>query len=123
MIIDCDSSQIEARTLAWLAEQDDLVEAFQNGEDVYKKMAAAIYNKEEDAVSKEERFVGKTTILGAGYGMGAVKFSAQLKTFGVDFPTLIFHFCQNQKIHILLERQMQMASIGIHFYQYPKWFL
>ena len=86
VIIDCDSSQIEARTLAWLAEQDDLVEAFKNGEDVYKKMAAAIYNKAEDAVSKEERFVGKTTILGAGYGMGAVKFSAQLKTFGVDFP-------------------------------------
>jgi DNA polymerase len=84
MMIDSDSSQIEARTLAWLAGQDDLVEAFDNGEDVYKKMAAAIYSKAENDVTKEERFVGKTTILGAGYGMGAAKFGAQLKTFGVQ---------------------------------------
>jgi len=82
VIIDCDSAQIEARTLAWLAGQDDLVEAFENGEDVYKIMASAIYNKRAEEVTKEERFVGKTTILGAGYGMGAIKFSAQLKTFG-----------------------------------------
>jgi DNA polymerase len=82
VIIDCDSAQIEARTLAWLAGQDDLVEAFENGEDVYKIMASAIYNKKAEDVTKEERFVGKTTILGAGYGMGAIKFSAQLKTFG-----------------------------------------
>jgi DNA polymerase len=82
-IIDSDSSQIEARTLAWLAGQDDLVEAFDNGEDVYKKMASAIYSKPENDISKAERFVGKTTILGAGYGMGAAKFGAQLKTFGV----------------------------------------
>jgi len=84
VIIDCDSAQIEARTLAWLAGQNDLVEAFENGEDVYKIMASAIYNKKAEDVTKEERFVGKTTILGAGYGMGAVKFSAQLKNFGTD---------------------------------------
>ncbi len=86
MLIDADSSQIEARTLAWLAEQNDLVEAFDRGEDVYKKMASAIYNKDEIDVTKEERFVGKTTILGAGYGMGAAKFQAQLKNFGVQLP-------------------------------------
>ena len=84
MMVDSDSSQIEARTLAWLAGQDDLVEAFENGKDVYKIMASAIYGKSEDAVTKDERFVGKTTILGAGYGMGAIKFKAQLKVFGVD---------------------------------------
>jgi DNA polymerase I-like protein with 3'-5' exonuclease and polymerase domains len=84
LMIDSDSSQIEARTLAWLAEQNDLVDAFDRGEDVYKKMAAAIYNKAEDDITKSERFVGKTTILGAGYGMGAAKFQTQLKTFGVQ---------------------------------------
>lgn len=83
-IIDADSSQIEARVLAWLAEQNDLVEAFAEGKDVYKKMASAIYGKPEHEISKEERFVGKTTILGAGYGMGAAKFQAQLKTMGVE---------------------------------------
>jgi DNA polymerase len=83
-MIDSDSSQIEARTVAWLAEQDDLVQAFEEGKDVYKIMASAIYGKAESEITKEERFVGKTTILGAGYGMGAIKFKAQLKTFGVE---------------------------------------
>jgi DNA polymerase I-like protein with 3'-5' exonuclease and polymerase domains len=86
MMIDSDSSQIEARTLAWLAGQDDLVEAFDNGDDVYKIMASAIYNKDIADITKDERFVGKTTILGAGYGMGAAKFQTQLKTFKVDMP-------------------------------------
>jgi DNA polymerase len=84
VMIDADSAQIEARVLAWLAGQDDLVEAFRNEEDVYKIMAAAIYGKRSDEISKEERFVGKTTILGAGYGMGAQKFQTQLKTFGTE---------------------------------------
>ena len=83
-IVDSDSSQIEARTLAWLANQNDLVEAFENGQDVYKIMASSIYGKTEDEISKDERFVGKTTILGCGYGMGAQKFGAQLKNFGVE---------------------------------------
>lgn len=82
--IDADSSQIEARTLAWEAEQDDLVQAFANGEDVYKIMASSIYHKTTGGVTAPERFVGKTTILGAGYGMGGPKFKAQLKTFGTD---------------------------------------
>jgi DNA polymerase I-like protein with 3'-5' exonuclease and polymerase domains len=85
-LIDSDSSQIEARTVAWMAGQQDLVEAFDHGEDVYKIMASAIYRKNPDDVTKEERFVGKTTILGAGYGMGAAKFQSQLKIFGVDIP-------------------------------------
>jgi len=84
MMIDCDSSQIEARTVAWLAGQNDLVEAFDKGEDVYKIMASAIYGKDVEEISKDERFVGKTTILGAGYGMGSQKFQVQLKTFGVE---------------------------------------
>lgn len=84
VIVDSDSAQIEARMLAWLAGQADLVEAFRNGEDVYKIMASAIYAKSTDEITKEERFVGKTTILGSGYGMGATKFKAQLLTFGVE---------------------------------------
>ena len=87
VIIDCDSAQIEARVLAWFAQQHDLVEAFKNGEDVYKIMASAIYRKEREEVTPSERFVGKTTILGAGYGMGSAKFQTQLKTFGVSVST------------------------------------
>ena len=84
VMLDSDSSQIEARTVAWLARQNDLVDAFDRGEDVYKIMASAIYGIPAEQVNKDQRFVGKTTILGAGYGMGAAKFRAQLKTFGVE---------------------------------------
>ena len=84
VIIDCDSAQIEARVLAWFAGQDDLTEAFERKEDVYKIMAGAIYRKPMDEITKDERFIGKTTILGCGYGMGAKKFQGQLKTFGTE---------------------------------------
>lgn len=83
-IVESDSSQIEARMLAWLAGQDDIVQAFREKKDVYKKMAAAIYGVSEDEVTKDQRFVGKTTVLGAGYGMGGDKFQLALKNSGVD---------------------------------------
>jgi DNA polymerase len=83
-LIDCDSSQIEARTLAWLSEQNDLVENFARGEDVYKIMASKIYGKPVEEITKEERFFGKTVILGCGYGMGAAKFQLMLRLQGVE---------------------------------------
>jgi DNA polymerase len=84
VLIDADSSQIEARTVAWLSGQNDLVQAFEDKQDVYKIMASSIYGKTQSEITDSERFVGKTTILGAGYGMGATKFGIQLKTFGVE---------------------------------------
>ena len=84
VVVDCDSSQIEARMLAWWAEQEDLVAAFARNEDVYKIMASSIYSKPEVEIDKDERFVGKMTILGSGYGMGHAKFRMQLKNFGVE---------------------------------------
>ena len=87
VFIDCDSSQIEARTLAWLAGQEDLVEAFDKCEDVYKIMASSIYGVPVEEVTDGQRFVGKTTILGCGYGMGAAKFKLQLQTMGVSLTS------------------------------------
>lgn len=78
VVVVADSAQIEARTTAWLAGQNDLLESFAAGEDVYRKMAGKIYGKAPEDVSDIERFVGKTCILGLGYGMGAVKLQASL---------------------------------------------
>lgn len=80
MMIDCDSAQIEARVLAWLAGQTDLVEAFERKEDVYKLMASKIYGVPTDQIDKQQRQVGKTVVLGAGYGVGHVKLQGFLKT-------------------------------------------
>jgi DNA polymerase len=79
VIIDCDSAQIEARTLAWLAGQGDLVDAFAKKQDVYRLMAAQIYGVPPDQVDKTQRQVGKTVILGCGYGVGHQKLKLFLK--------------------------------------------
>ena len=118
VIIDSDSSQIEARVLAWLAQQDDLVQAFANKEDVYKKMASAIYSVAEDQVTKDQRFVGKTTILGAGYGMGAAKFQAQLKAMGVETELeecrrIIQVYRETNPQVVNLWRQAQSMLVGL----------
>lgn len=80
MVVNCDSSQIEARVLAWLSGQEDLVEEFANGDDVYSIFASKIYEQEITKKNPVERFVGKTCILGLGYGTGALKLQHTLKT-------------------------------------------
>lgn len=79
-LIACDSSQIEARVVAYLAGQDDLVKDFQNGEDIYSKFATDLYGAPVSKANKTERTVGKVCILGLGYGMGKDKLQATLKT-------------------------------------------
>ena len=60
VVMTVDSSQIEARIVACLFGQDDLVQAFERGEDVYSTFASVVYgypvNKNDNPV---ERFVGK----------------------------------------------------------------
>jgi DNA polymerase I-like protein with 3'-5' exonuclease and polymerase domains len=80
VLVACDSSQIEARTVGWLAGQEDLTQAFAAGEDIYSLFASDVYgrpvNKHTDP---QARHVGKTAILGLGYGMSAPKFQLTLK--------------------------------------------
>jgi len=78
-IIACDSAQIEARMVAYIAGQEDLVEAFAQGRDVYSEFASEVYGRRITKEDKVERFVGKTCILGLGYGMGAEKFRRTLE--------------------------------------------
>jgi len=80
IVINCDSSQIEARILVWLAGQEDVVEQFRKGEDVYFIFASEVYNYPVSKANPVERFVGKTCILGLGYGTGALKLQHTLKT-------------------------------------------
>ena len=78
VLIACDSAQIEARMVAWLSDQEDLLQAFREGRDVYSEFASEVYSKKVTKADKVERFVGKTCVLGLGYGMGAQKFKDTL---------------------------------------------
>jgi len=66
VLVAADLSQIEARVLAWLAGQKDVVEAFARGDDVYVQAARK--------VGSANRQLGKVLVLACGYGMGAEKF-------------------------------------------------
>jgi DNA polymerase bacteriophage-type len=80
-LVVADAAQIEARVLAWLAGQHDLVQAFERGDDIYSEFASEVLaqpvrkaRKSDPApVSKilsARRALGKVGILGMGYGMG-----------------------------------------------------
>lgn len=118
-VIACDSSQVEARMLAWESEQEDLVEQFRIGRDPYAEMASKIYNVGADVIHskakdgsdpehdkyKMYRTVGKTCILSAGYGIGAKAFSQYLLQNKVKLSEdLDEHFELSSQAHMIYRR-------------------
>ena len=98
LVFVADLSNIEARMLAWLADEQDLLQQFRDGEDIYSNLASKIYdtpiNKHDHPT---ERFVGKTAVLGLGYGMGAKKFQATLEA-GAMGPPMKFSATEAQDV-------------------------
>ena len=99
-IVAVDAAQIEARIVAWLANQVDLLGMYVNGEDTYKAFAADIFGIPIYSVSKVHRFVGKTCILGLGFGMSARKLLFSIRTLsreqGIDLGfELTLLMCEN----------------------------
>ena len=80
----CDYNAIEARCIAWAAYETKLLREFDTGSDPYRNLAAQIYNKPSEEITGEERFHGKSAILGGCYGMGAKRFRQQCKDMGVE---------------------------------------
>jgi DNA polymerase len=75
ILVAIDLSQIEARVLAWLAGQGDVLAAFAKGEDVYTLTAKK--------VGSDDRQLGKVLVLACGYGMGPAKFADTAKGYGI----------------------------------------
>lgn len=79
-----DYSNVEGRGLAWLAGEDDLIEVFVNGVDVYKKLASTVFNVSYDDVTKGQRQIAKAMVLGLGYAGGVGAFVTFAKNLGLD---------------------------------------
>lgn len=79
-----DYSNVEGRGLAWLAGEDDLIEVFVNGVDVYKKLASTVFNVSYDDVTKDQRQISKAMVLGLGYAGGVGAFVTFAKNLGLD---------------------------------------
>lgn len=68
-ILSADYSQIELRIMAHLSQDNRLIEAFQNNEDIHKITAAEIFNASIDNISSEQRRYAKIINFGLIYGM------------------------------------------------------
>lgn len=82
-----DYASIEARVLAWLAQEEWVLKVYESGLNLYKQMAAAVFNIEDaESISKDcnEYKIGKNLVLGCGYGLGAAKFVAYSEKAGVE---------------------------------------
>ncbi len=79
-IVAGDLAQIEARVLAWLAGQKDLLAVFRDERDPYKDFATKLYAVGYDEVTPMQRRICKSAILGLGYGMGPTRFGEYLDT-------------------------------------------
>lgn len=85
LVLAGDLSQIEARVLATLAGCSHLQAQFARGEDTYSRFASKVFNTEVSKdVRPDLRFVGKTAILGLGYGLGVQKFLMTMRLAGLD---------------------------------------
>jgi DNA polymerase len=75
LLVSADLSQIEARLLAWYAGQQDVLDIFARGEDLYMWTAGQ--------VGSTNRQLGKVLVLACGFGMGAQKFMETALTYGL----------------------------------------
>jgi DNA polymerase len=101
-LIVADAAQIEARILAWLAGDDELLAAFARNEDIYSRFISKVLGQPCRKPSKDDlelvravlswrRALGKIGILGMGFGMGAVRALEYITEYAIqyDVPSLL----------------------------------
>ena len=110
-VITADLAQIEARLVAYVAGQDDLVQAFAEGRDVYLEFAEEVYGRKLTALDKLERFIGKTGILQLGYQSGAPKFRAMLALGSGGVKHNIDEYEAQRIVGVYRSRNHKIASL------------
>ena len=78
LYIDADYSQIELRVLAHISNDEHMIEAFKNGEDIHKQAASKVFNIPIDQVTKEQRSNAKAVNFGIVYGISDFGLAEQL---------------------------------------------
>ena len=77
VLLAADYSQIELRIIAALSEEETMIEAFKNGEDIHASTAARVFNVPLSEVTREQRSNAKTVNFGIIYGVSAFGLSNQ----------------------------------------------
>ena len=79
LFLSADYSQIELVVLAHLSEDPMLMEAFRSDRDVHRQTAAVLFAVDEQAVTSEQRRIGKTINFGVVYGMSAFRLARDMR--------------------------------------------
>lgn len=95
-LIILDLAQIECRMLNVLAGEEDVVDAFRNGKDLYSEGASRFYGRTITRADASERHLGKVLELGCGYGMGAAKLRATCKAGALGGPPILLSDDQSE---------------------------
>ncbi|EDY39874.1 DNA polymerase I superfamily [Cyanobium sp. PCC 7001] len=107
-LISADYSQIELRILTHLCGEEVLVEAYRNGDDVHALTARLLLDKE--AVTPDERRLGKTINFGVIYGMGAQRFARETGVSQSQAKDFLSRYKQRYpKVFAFLELQERLA--------------
>lgn len=77
VLLAADYSQIELRIIAALSNEENMIEAFKNGEDIHASTAAKVFNVPLEEVTREQRSNAKTVNFGIVYGVSAFGLSNQ----------------------------------------------
>lgn len=88
-LLAADYSQIELRIIAALSGEENMIKAFQNGEDIHRSTAAKVFNVALDEVTKEQRSHAKTVNFGIIYGVSAFGLSNQTNLSRSESAALI----------------------------------
>ena len=110
-LLSADYSQIELRILAHLSQEEVLVNAYQQGDDVHQLTARLLLDKAEgEAVSSDERRLGKTINFGVIYGMGAQRFARETGVSQAQAKEFLQRYKQRYpKVFAFLELQERLA--------------
>ena len=83
-LIGVDFSAIESRVLAWLAGEEWKLKIYRGDGKIYEHTAAGIYRIKPDAVTKDQRQIGKVAELALGYQGGVLAFQSMAKAYGIE---------------------------------------
>jgi DNA polymerase-1 len=87
--IAADYSQIELRVLAYITRDPNMVQAFQEGQDIHAATAAQLFGVPIEAVNKDQRRIAKTTIFGIIYGISAFGLAQRTELSRSEAQTMI----------------------------------
>ena len=110
VLLAADYSQIELRIIAALSEEETMIEAFKNGEDIHASTAAKVFNVAIEDVTREQRSNAKTVNFGIIYGVSAFGLSNQTDLTRSESKELIDTYYETYpKLKAYMSRQVDFA--------------